>query len=487
MRIRQVARSFFAIVILAAGWPGIAAESPAPSFGVNVDPRVELCAVICRLAGLAEFQNDGVETYDRAVRAHFGSFTNHPSVEVIRKLHRSRGIGYNAPIGLALAADPQTFAPRVKLNPLPSWLDARWSSSSAREFLAALKQFAEDTKATGFFASQAEVWRAAEKNLEAGVRPRLDLGWYAQQFGLTTNTHFKIVPGLLNGPQNYGCEVRLADGTTEILAVVGTPRVKAGNQLYYTVEQMMLLIVHEFAHSFVNPWVDANAKHLDGAAKKLFKPVESAMRKQAYGSPRTVLYESVVRANTIRYFLDHNEPRSAQSCVDTDVASSFFWTEDLAAVLGVTAQTKPRFPGAADAVFKFFDEWGDAAAAKIAAAKSRHEAAEHERLSHGPQILKAIPADGDTQVDPDLGTLELYFDRPMDGSMSVYGDAPEVTGKPAWDQSKTVLKIPVKLTSGHNYHLRLNKNEDTKGGFRSAAGEPLVSRPWRFTVKSARP
>jgi hypothetical protein len=447
---------------------------------------VELCAVICRLAGLPEFQPEGIEAYDRAVGGHFGAFTNHPSVEVVRKLHRSRHIGYNAPVGLALAAGP-TFAPRVELDPFPQWLDKRWSPDSAREFLAALGKFSDDTKAGQFFARQAARWRDAEKNLEAGIRARLDLGWYARQFGVTTNASFVIVPGLLNGPQNYGCEVQLPNGETEIVAVVGTPKVKADAPLQYPIEQTMLLIVHEFSHSFVNPWVDANVSNLDSAAKKLFAAVEPAMKRQAYGTPRILLYESVVRANTIRYFLDHNEAASARSCVDTDCAGSFFWTGELAAVIGAAPQAAPRFPGAAAAVFKFFEEWGGAVDTKIAAVKSLREAAERERLARGPQILKAIPADGDTQVEATLSTLELHFDRPMNGAMSIFGESPEVTGKPAWNEDKSILRIPVKFTAGRTYQMRLNKSEETSGGFRSATGELLVPRSWRFTVKSTTP
>ena len=489
MEIQKSARAVLGVIVLALGCGAIAGPSVAtgPAFTVRVDPRVELCAVICRLAGLPEFRNVGIEDYDRAVQAHFGGFTNHPSVEVVRKLHRSRRIGYNAPVGLALAADPKTFTPRVKLNPLPRWLDSRWTSASAREFLAALGKFAEDTQATQFFAGQTAMWRAAESNLKDGIGARLDLDWFERQFGVTTNTHFTIVPGLLNGPQNYGCEVQLADGTIELIAVVATPKSVSGAPISYPIEPMMRLVVHEFSHSFVNPWVDANAKHLDRAARKLFDPVEPAMRKQAYGTARIMIYESIVRANTIRYFLDHGEVASARACVDSDCAGSFYWTEELASVLCEAPQSTPRFPGTADAVFKFFEAWGNAAEQRLAAVKSRREAAERERLARGPQIVKAIPADGDQQVDAGLSMLELHFDRPMDGGMSVFGDPPEISGKPAWNDEKKVLKIPVKLRAGQSYQMWLNKSEETRGGFRSAAGEPLAFRPWRFTVKSGAP
>jgi len=464
--------------------PGLISQpAAAADLDIRVDPRVELTAVLCRLADFEEYQTRGIPAYDRAVREHFEAFTNHPAVGTFRKLRASHHIGYNAPIGLALVADPVTWKPRVTFEPMPSWLDTRWSPESATNFLAALAQFATDTKALEFFAGQSPICHAVQTNLSAGIRTRLDLGWFSRQFGEATNARFVLVAGLLNGPQNYGAEVRLPTGASEIFAVVGTPAFDVGQPIQFPVDQMMQLIVHEFSHTFANPWVDAHARELDPPGEKLFSIVGPQMRRQAYSNPRVMLYESVVRGNTIRYFQDHADSASAAACIKEDCAKSFFWTGDLAALLGGTTGSIPRLAVATPALLGFINDWGAAPAEKLAAVKARLKAADRQRLAKGPQIIKAVPADGDQEVDASLATLELHFDRPMTGAVAVYGETPEISGKPAWDAEKRVLKIPVKLESGRSYDLRLNNSEKPDAGFRSEQGEPLAWQQWSFRAR----
>ena len=74
----------------------------------------------------------------------------------------------------------------------------------------------------------------------------------------------------------------------------------------------------------------------------------------------------------------------------------------------------------------------------------------------------------------------MHFDRPMDGRIAIFGDVPPVTGRPAWDAAKQVLRIPVRLEAGARYRLLLNTEQD--GGFASQAGEKLAPRTWTFAV-----
>ena len=81
--------------------------------------------------------------------------------------------------------------------------------------------------------------------------------------------------------------------------------------------------------------------------------------------------------------------------------------------------------------------------------------------------------------------LELHFDRAMDGRIAIFGDVPKIAGKPAWDDAKRVLRIPVVLEAGARYRMRLNG--DGEGGFASDAGERLAPRDWTFEVDAAAP
>ena len=72
----------------------------------------------------------------------------------------------------------------------------------------------------------------------------------------------------------------------------------------------------------------------------------------------------------------------------------------------------------------------------------------------------------------------------QDDSWSVVGGGanfPEVTGKPAYDASRTVWTVSVKLKSAWTYQLMLNS--DRFHGFRSQEGVPLAPVAVTFTTR----
>ena len=85
---------------------GVAAtEKPAARpFTVCVDPPVELMSVLFRLAGDPEYNQGRVPSYVQDVESHFGRFRDHPVVKLARELRQTRGISFNAPMGLAVHA-----------------------------------------------------------------------------------------------------------------------------------------------------------------------------------------------------------------------------------------------------------------------------------------------------------------------------------------------------------------------------------------------
>ena len=70
----------------------------------------------------------------------------------------------------------------------------------------------------------------------------------------------------------------------------------------------------------------------------------------------------------------------------------------------------------------------------------------------------------------------ITFDRPMQGGMAVVGGGehfPELAGKAAWDRTRQVFTMPVKLKPAWDYELWLNRGKFDS--FRSADGTPLQS------------
>jgi hypothetical protein len=181
--------------------------------------------------------------------------------------------------------------------------------------------------------------------------------------------------------------------------------------------------------------------------------------------------------------MDHGDTALYRRSLRSDRAQGFLWTDELADALRVDSAAPTRFAAAADAVFAFFDGWTADAPGRLAAKAAALEAEEAAARMQGPQ-LQLVPAEGE-RVAAGPSVLELRFDRPMAPAASLRGDVPEVTGRPAWDEERRVLRIPVTLRAGATYVMQLNDPDRPDAGFRSAAGEPLHPRTWTLRVQPA--
>ena len=471
-------------LVLALSYP-FRAWAETPAIQVRVDPRIELAAIMCRLAGFDEYQSPGIPAYDAAVEAHFRRFEHHPSIVLLRQLRRQHGAGYSATVSITLMARPGTWQARV---PLASWGKSSredvWADpDNARRFLSAAARFERDTQARAFFARQRALYRQVEDDIRDGVARQLDLAWFEREFGTRRKASFVLVPGLLNGPNSYGPHVELPDGGVEIYSVLGTPAFKPDEPLAFPLQQMRSLLVHELGHAYLNPWVDRHAERLQADGERLYSAVSREMAGQAYGDWRIMLYESLVRANTLHYFADHGLGKPWRDALADDRSKSFWWTEQLAGQLALDDQAvAPRFDTAQARVFAFFRDWAAEPEVRIAAVQGRVREEETARLRQGPQILRLVPAHDAVDVDTMLKSIEIHFDRPMDGGMAIFGGrVPDVSGEPAWDAERTVLRIPVKLLRDTRYEMQLNNDESA--GFRSVDREPLAPRTWSFDTR----
>jgi hypothetical protein len=101
-------------------------------------------------------------------------------------------------------------------------------------------------------------------------------------------------------------------------------------------------------------------------------------------------------------------------------------------------------------------------------------------LAAQPKVVKAVPDNGDVDVDPNLKEIRITFDQPMGEGMSVVGGGesfPQLLGKPRWATSRTIV-VRVKLEPNHDYWLSVNN--DRFQNFTSRSGEPAEPYPIQF-------
>lgn len=454
---------------------GAPAAPAAPAIRARVDPRVELVTIVARLAGFDEFARENSKSpYSNAVEKHFGALRSHAAVRELQALRREHGVGYDALPSLAVhVSDPPELAERIAFDARPERLDERWGGESARSFLESLRAFAAESRAGAFFAEHEAFYVQVGERLSARLAQSKALPWFDSFFGEKRGATCTPVAGLLCGGGNFGAGVRFADGRPEeLIPVFGCWSFDAQGVPVFD-ESYLPLFIHELCHSYTNPFVDRHEAELASAGARLHATCADVMKRQAYGTWKTVLYESLVRAGVVRCRLETEGRDAAREQAADDVARGFLWVPELAQLLGEHASDRAKhedFESFMPRVVAFFEGWAKKA---------------EELDAKRPRIVSLTPADGAQDVDPALTKLVVTFDRAMtDRSWSFVGkpeDMPAIEGQPAYDSELKVLTLSVKLEKGRRYSLQLNSA--TKRGFKAADGTPLEPVTWRFRVR----
>jgi len=442
---------------------------------VRIDPRFELMSVVFRLADFNEFRRGAVADYNQAVDTYFGPFKEHAAIRMARELRQS--VAFDAIPNLAVRVrDAVSFKPLRSLEDPSTRLDSRWKPAVAAEFLKAMSSFAKDTKADRFFKAQEPLYRIARDSCRNSLLNHLDQGWFERTFGKRDRDSFTLCVALLNGPGNYGASMANDNGGEDLYALIGTEDTPRGKTPIFSPGYLPTL-VHEFLHSFVNPWVDRHLQDLYVAGEALNAPVIEQLKQQAYGSAPTALKESMVRAFTIRYFRDLGQENETRSQEAEHARRAFYWVTDLAGVLGEYTRRRDEYPDLeafSPKLVTAFKMWGSEAPARYAAWQDARRARLDALYAKGPKLVSMEPANGAQDVDPAVTVIRFLFDRPMNSRITLThsdGAFPESAGKPAWDAEGKVLSWPVRLETGTSYRFGLNAED--QNGFQDRDGAPL--------------
>ncbi len=300
-----------------------ARAKPARNSGVRHDRRIELLSIIWRLAGAEEYTRAKGTPYLDAVDRTFTPFAKHPAVTMARALRRSRGIGFDAPMLFAIQLDDQLALTNV--GELPA-LDARWTIENAEELAKVVRAFATEAGLDAFLAQHIDYHASLVRTLQGVIDTENPVAWFDTKFGAAQAT-FVVVPSPIAGQMNFGPRATALDGTQQFYQVIGvgsrTGEIVADDQLVY-------LLVHEMAHSYINPVFAKHRAALEPAGAKLFALVEKPMRAQNYIDPMTMLNESAVRAVTVNYMRDRRNEVAAAAVLRGELRNSFYWVRGLA-------------------------------------------------------------------------------------------------------------------------------------------------------------
>ena len=462
----------------------IAAPIPATQVAAKVDPRIELISIIFRLAGNKEYNLDIIPSYVRDVTKHFGPFKDHPAIKFAAELAKTKDIGYDAPISMAIRLS-DSMTPRRDLR-FPGSLvsfDNRWTPADAEKFVALAGKFAKDTSFNNFFAEQRPLYDTAERRLQRLLDNDVRLGWFPEFFGGQAAINFHAIPGMLTGDNSYGPSITTIDGQKHIYAITAIYADKNSKPNFS--KGMRQIIAHEFIHSYSNPLVDKFEVELEAPAKKLFGLTSKLMEQQNYGNWKTLMYESLNRACGIHYILATQGPEAAKALTEKERNRGFYWVPGLADLLA-KYDTRPRkykdltefFPE----IITYFNDYSGKAEAEIKSINDKKLAEKEARnremqrwQDKGPKVVRVFPFNGKKDIPPGKTTITVTFDRPMGSGYSVVtigpGKSPIGTGNTGFNQAKTIFTMPTELEPATDYSFGLNTAE--YASFKSEDGIPL--------------
>ncbi len=282
---------------------------------------------VCALAGFPEYTKGNVNPYRTEFVNAFRPYVSHPAVVAMRALRTEHAISHDAPMVLAVHLDDQL---QLRNAAELATIDARWTGVDVAAFAALLRDFAKDSKLDDFLAAHRAHYTALEDALRTAIDAERPVEWVDALFGARTHATYTVVPSPMTGSNNMGVRATLVDGTLQMFQLIG---IDTASGLPVIDNDLVYLIVHELAHSYVNPVLAEHTAELAPAAAKLYAKVEQPMRAQAYPSWQTMVNESVVRAATVLYLRDRKGAAVADAVLEAEVKRGFLWTKELVKLL----------------------------------------------------------------------------------------------------------------------------------------------------------
>lgn len=305
---------------------------------VVVDPRIELMSVVHLLGGYF-LLGEANTRYKTSANRYFAPYRDHPVVGMGKSLAKET-LSFDAVPDLMLRlSEPDALAWRQNLpfvNPrgIPD-------VSQRQTFLSALRDFARVSRFRAFFDEHRPLYRQITQVISPMVVPNVEA---LEAYTGSTLGHWQVIAGLLLNDGGFGPRLTRKDDSLETYAVIGPAWNSVGEPDFRDNDRLQDLVVHEFAHSLINPLAE---QHPDVVAQYAdrFEPMRTAMKKVGdYNTWQIVVDEHVVRAVTARIAaLRFGEPAGAKA-VEREVYRGFTYVPALVEKLRVYEADRKHWP-----------------------------------------------------------------------------------------------------------------------------------------------
>ncbi len=337
------------------------ARDPSQDVGVakiEVDPHVELMAIICRLAGFPCYADNPVPGYARDVDSHFGPHHQARAPALFAEL-REAGMSVDVPpVMAALISGGGIPVPR-RVEDCRSLFSLH--PRDVQQALGVVREFGRETGFQEFREQHGELYATTVARVGGLVAEVLRPGWFSRYFGAPLDPELHIHVVLFGG--GYSLGVRFTSGDRDEVHVILGVSDRDGDDLPDVGDVERNTIAHELCGGYVSDLAAAHADDLREAGEVLWSRAEGELA----GSPRTdwlaAVEESVVRACLLRYLSANVGRREATRAGPGRQTPEFTWVPALATVLEeqyeADRQTYPTFESFMPQIVRFFNEYAE--------------------------------------------------------------------------------------------------------------------------------
>ncbi|WP_051697494.1 DUF4932 domain-containing protein [Prevotella sp. 10(H)] len=293
-----------------------------------VDKRVELLAIVFRLAEAPGYSSQEFKLYVDRIEQYFGKYKDHELIQYTRSLVKENGTDVDAVMQMAIRLD-DNMKLLTDVNSKVWEVHPGWNKETAEKFASLLPQFVKDTEFDKFFRDNADLYNATVDRF-VYITEQVDMNWYSNFFGEEPSDNFSLIIGLGNGASCYGPPLYFADGRKTAYAIMSVWETDNEGMPVYDKKfpnfdtSTLLILLHELDHPHVDPLTEKYIDSFRESGEIILSALKSQEGNRVGMSPywKTLLDEALVRACVIKYMKDHD---FAQSEIDAEIKLQKDW------------------------------------------------------------------------------------------------------------------------------------------------------------------
>jgi len=224
-----------------------------------------------------------------------------------------------------------------KLEPLMAFNDISntddWESRQLfnENFVNLLRQFYRDAKAENFFKALESYYKSVNREYEKrGIK--LNKKWIEDYFGIKTTEDYYPVIALKMRNGAY-MRVNFANNYRHTVTIFETNSFDArGIPTTFKNPYIPRMMLHEYIHAFTNQLIDKNKNNfqIDGETILRNPRVYNLVKNTFYGNWQYLLYESLVRACSIKYLAANKDiSQDIEKEIAAQEKAGFLWMRAL--------------------------------------------------------------------------------------------------------------------------------------------------------------